>query len=102
DGGQSFVQLGATTFQGTSITGLAINPSNTQVIYAGVSSIGGTYTGVPVSAINGVYKSIDGGATWARLTSAPIGYVSELRMNPTKTEEIYVAYNQFYSGQNPT
>ena len=103
DGGQSFVQLGATTFQGVSVTGLVINPNNSQVLYAGVSSIGhsGDYTEAPFSSTNGVYKSIDGGATWSRLTNAPIGYVSELRMHPTNPEEIYVAYN-FYPNRSPT
>ncbi len=104
DGGQNFVQLGATTFQGVSITGLVINPTNTQVIYAGVSSIGhsGAYDEAPISSVNGVYKSTDGGATWTRLANAPIGYVSELRMHPTNPEEVYAAYDQFHSDQRPT
>lgn len=49
------------------VLALAINPANTQILYAGVTSF--QYTG----AVGSIYKSIDGGANWFEASTGIAG-----------------------------
>jgi hypothetical protein len=73
DGGQSWAgPLGASVFGGRAIGTIAVDPTNPNVLYVGttrgvrgVSSVtGGAVSLIPGAAKWGLYKSIDGGATW--------------------------------------
>jgi photosystem II stability/assembly factor-like uncharacterized protein len=58
---------------------LAINPASTNVIYAG--TVGG----------NGIYKSTDGGGSWAEMSSGlmPSTHVGSLAISPDSPTVIY-------------
>src|SRR5690606_12736013 len=49
------------------VLALAINPANTQILYAGATSF--EYTG----ALGSIYKSIDGGANWFEASTGIAG-----------------------------
>ncbi len=71
-----------------SIGCLAIDHSNTDIIYAGTGDpvlSGSAFTG------NGVYKSLNGGKTWANIGLTETGIVSKLIIHPLDTKIIYAA-----------
>jgi photosystem II stability/assembly factor-like uncharacterized protein len=74
DGGMTWTQLGAATFDGLTFTRLAVTPGNPNVIYAATSfgyTNGGAGECFPVSnATAGLYKSGDGGQTWTFLSGS--------------------------------
>ncbi len=90
DGGASW----ALVFDGgTSFTDLAIDPSNTQTLYAAGGEIGGNTN-------NGIYKSTNGGASWPLLTGFPngkqtgnlVGRIS-LALAPSNPQVLYADYS---------
>ena len=62
---------------------MAIVPSIPQTLYAG--SGGGTH--------GGVFKSIDGGATWA-LTGLGAGWVYSIAVDPANPQNLYAGVNK--------
>lgn len=61
---------------------LAVDPNNSQIVYAGTGSIGGQG--------HGVFKSTDGGKTWFPSNRRMIDYrISALTMDPTDSLIIY-------------
>jgi uncharacterized repeat protein (TIGR01451 family) len=69
----------------------AVDPSNTQVLYAG-----GYYT-----PGNGVFKSTDGGVTWSPTGALPDKAVHYLRIDPENSQRIYaVLQGAFYKSEN--
>jgi len=81
DGGDTWTgPLGASVFAGRAIGSIAVNAGNPNVIYAattrgvrGVSSVtGGGVTLIPGAAAWGLYKSIDGGASWTFLHNGSV------------------------------
>ncbi len=72
-----------------SIGDIALAPSNEQIIYVGTGepNAGGgsiAYDG------DGVYKSIDGGTSWAHLGLPQIGSVGRVIVHPTNPDKCYV------------
>src|SRR2546423_4783039 len=70
---------------------IALNPNNPKVIYQGVN-------------IGGVWKTIDGGATWVPLwdqqPSLGIGQPSAIAIDPNNTDVLYVGANsRFQQGK---
>ncbi len=47
---------------------IAVDPTNANIAYAAMANLGNN--GVAVGGITGVYKTIDGGSTWANVTAA--------------------------------
>lgn len=77
DGGHSFTLLAA--IDGQSVRGLAVSAANPDVIVAG--------------AIDGVFRSDDGGDTWRRISPAAhaeIRNVESVAIDPTDPDVIYV------------
>jgi len=68
---------------------LAIDPVNPRIVYAGLS-----YRGIGES---GVYKSTDGGATWA-VTGFPKIGASALAIDPSQPNTLYVSAGSFIGG----
>lgn len=60
DGGETWKQL-AGGLPALSATSLTLDPTDPEVVYAGIGHIFGDVS-------NGVYKSLDGGASWSRLS----------------------------------
>jgi photosystem II stability/assembly factor-like uncharacterized protein len=77
---------------------IAINPANPQILYAG--------TGEPNAATDnyegtGVYKSIDGGASWS-FAGLPNSYsIGRIVVDPLRPETVYVAVAGRMFGFNP-
>jgi len=69
--GLGWTLLANSTFEGANIGSIAVHPFKTKVLYVSVWT-GGAF------ASPGVYKSIDGGATWKNTTSFHAGYVSDV------------------------
>jgi len=69
------------------ISGIAVDPNNSQVIYAstGDSDGGNTYS-------IGIWKSTDGGTTWNQAGN-DFGQGNKVLINPFNTSEVYVAAN---------
>ena len=69
--------------------GLAVDPSNPNVIYVGtgepVSANGDTYNGA------GIYKSEDGGESWKPLGLTNVGSVSSILVHPTDSRTLIVS-----------
>src|SRR5205085_4061628 len=73
------------------ISTLLIDPSNPSIIYAGT---GESFAGPLGRRGAGIFKSIDGGATWAQLAStsgSPFYYVNDLVMSPAASQRLYAA-----------
>jgi photosystem II stability/assembly factor-like uncharacterized protein len=72
DGGNTWTQLGASTFDSRAVGSIAIHPTNPNVVYAAstraVRGLSSTTTGavsvIPGAPQYGLFKSTDGGATW--------------------------------------
>ncbi len=86
DGGKSW------TFVGLRDTGqigaVVVHPTNSQVVY--VAALGNPFGS---NSERGVYKTIDGGATWQRIlfVSERTGAI-DLELNPANSDEVYAAF----------
>lgn len=96
DAGVTFSQFAEKSFQGVSIADLAIDPDNTNILYAGVTFGRAGVNGGLATTLSprGVYKSTDSGRSWNQL-SAPTGDVTDIEMHPTNRQIIFAAYNSF-------
>lgn len=80
NGGQSWTVMG--NIPGTStISAIAIAPSNTQVVWA---AKGGT-----------LYKTTNGGGTWTAITSLPGGTISYIACHNTDANKVWVTFSGF-------
>lgn len=71
-----------------SIGALAVAPSDSNVIWAGT---GEAFIRGNVSIGNGIYKSTDGGATWAHVGLDDSGRIARIVVNPKNPDIVYVA-----------
>lgn len=71
-----------------SIGTLAIDPSNTAVLYVGTGEdIGGRHVGYG----NGVYRSRDGGAKWEHIGLEKSEHIARILVHPEQPDTLYVA-----------
>ncbi|HSN53280.1 MAG TPA: hypothetical protein VLT32_01355, partial [Candidatus Sulfomarinibacteraceae bacterium] len=71
-----------------SIGSLAIDPTNYEVIWAGT---GENNSQRSVSFGDGVYKSLDGGATWTNMGLAESEHIGDIVIDPRDGNVVYVA-----------
>ena len=106
DGGQTWSLVGTsdTVTKARSISGIAVDPTNPQVLYVttargvrGISSVSGgaaSTTGAPMPAL-GVYKSTDGGATWTLAwnaeTAGSLRGAIDLEIDPLDHTTVYAS-----------
>ncbi|MBS1705249.1 MAG: hypothetical protein JST40_05205 [Armatimonadetes bacterium] len=99
DGGETWTQL-TNGLPSQTATDVAIDPSNPQVLYAGIGRIFG-------STQNGIYKSADGGNTWSKLAgglpTSSVGRIT-LCVAPSLSSRVYamIARSCDASGGNGT
>ena len=89
------------TFSGppvASIGALEVAPSNPNVIYVGT---GESDIRSDLSLGNGVYKSTDGGATWADIGLEDTRQISRVVVDPSNPDIVYVAALGYAYGNNP-
>ena len=98
DGGTYWENISDGFFNTSSIGALAISPSDPNVIYAGT---GETTIRTDVSYGDGVYRSTDGGKTWAHLGLEETRHIGEIRIHPQDPDLVYVAALGHAFGPNP-
>jgi len=89
DAGQTWRAIGDTILW-NGVTALAIDPQNTNVVYAGTAWIGA------------ISKSTDGGKSWERLDFPEVGIVHDLLVHPSYAQIVYAGtwYYGFYHTTN--
>ncbi|HMI87084.1 MAG TPA: hypothetical protein VK550_23475, partial [Polyangiaceae bacterium] len=100
DAGATWQVLGADTFGGRAFSRIVINPANSQILYASIAHPGLGYPGGitamkghPLSTgPGGVFRSSDGGMTWAQLAGGlPAVDASDVAMAPDSPNTLYAA-----------
>jgi hypothetical protein len=87
NGGATWANTTASITTGPSYTDVEIDPSNPNVLYAGIGEIFG-------DSANGVYKSTNGGGSWSFLAAAPGGSADgriTIAISPSNTQVVYVS-----------
>ena len=80
--GLTWTKIATTATVGSYVSQLAINPVNTQIIYAGTS--------------NGLYKSTNAGNSWTR--QGAFTYVMSVIIDPVNTQVIYTSFGGTSAG----
>src|SRR2546430_10831186 len=88
DGGLSWANVSDGYFGTASVGALAVADSDPNVIYAGM---GETTIRGNVAHGDGVYKSTDGGRTWAHCGLAATRTIGRIRVHPRDPDLVYVA-----------
>ncbi|MEZ4715916.1 MAG: glycosyl hydrolase [Caldilineaceae bacterium] len=88
DAGQYWQNISDGFFTSAAIGALAIAPSDPNVIYAGT---GEATLRLDVSYGDGVYKSTDGGKTWANVGLRDSKHIAKIRIHPQNPDLVYVA-----------
>ena len=88
DGGTYWDNVSDGYFNTASVGAIAVAPSDPNVIYAGMgeSTIRGD-----VTYGDGVYRSTDGGQTWANVGLSDTRHISRVRVHPDNPDVVYVA-----------
>ena len=98
DAGLTWVPLGDGQFGTSSVGAMEISLSNPDIMYVGM---GEPQMRNNVSWGDGVYKSTDGGETWANVGLADTHHIAQIRIHPTNPELVYVAAYGHAFGPNP-
>jgi photosystem II stability/assembly factor-like uncharacterized protein len=85
-------------FKKSPVGAIDVSLSNPSIIYVGM---GESLTRQDISPGDGVYKSIDGGATWAQVGLAETRHIAKVRIHPTNPDIAYVAAAGDIFGNNP-
>jgi len=98
DGGTYWHNVSDGFFNTASIGAIAVAPSDRNVIWVGT---GEGCVRNNVSAGDGVYRSVDGGATWRHLGLEATKHITRLRVDPRDPDVAYVAALGDIFGPNP-
>src|SRR5262245_21737586 len=98
DGGATWRPVTDGQIHSSSVSGVAVAPSNPDVVYIG--------TGEPdirgnIIQGDGAYKTIDGGKTWTHLGLTETQNISRIRVHPTNPDIVYVAAFGHHAAPNP-
>jgi photosystem II stability/assembly factor-like uncharacterized protein len=88
DGGTSWASVTDGQLSSSSVGAVAVSPSNPDVIYLGM---GETELRGNVMQGDGVYRSDDGGRTWAHRGLGDSQAIARIRIDPTDPNLVYVA-----------
>lgn len=77
---------------------LAIAPTNSNIVYAGSGEANNRNTS---SFGDGIYKTVDGGKTWANVGLKETQTISRVVVDPHNADIVYVAANGHLFGPNP-
>ncbi|MBW7934547.1 MAG: hypothetical protein H3C62_13275, partial [Gemmatimonadaceae bacterium] len=102
DGGKTWTELVGSGFPTgpKGRIGLAISPSNPDIVYAMVEAAtldkNGKYQAERVPKDNGLYRSADGGKTWIKTNNANVRpfYYSQVRVDPKNPDRVYFSSTQ--------
>ncbi len=88
DGGNEWACVSDGFFKTASVGSLAVAPSNPDIVYAGMGE--GDIRG-NISHGDGVYRSTDGGKTWAQAGLAECQTITRIVVHPTNPDVAYAA-----------
>jgi photosystem II stability/assembly factor-like uncharacterized protein len=88
DAGTYWYNISDGYFKTASVGAIAVSESDPNVIYVGM---GESCIRLDVSYGDGVYKSTDGGKTWAHLGLADTRHIARIRIHPHNPDIVYVA-----------
>ncbi|MCX6551670.1 MAG: glycosyl hydrolase [Acidobacteria bacterium] len=88
DGGTTWKPVTDTFLKTSSVGAVAVSESNPDVVYVGM---GETELRGNVIQGDGVYKSSDGGKTWAHVGLADTQAIARIRIHPKNPDVVYVA-----------
>ncbi|HET8628523.1 MAG TPA: glycosyl hydrolase [Thermomicrobiales bacterium] len=88
DGGTFWRNVSDGYFNTAAVGAIAVAPSDRNVIYVGT---GETTIRGNVSHGDGVYKSTDGGQTWANVGLKETRHIAKIRVHPQNPDVVYVA-----------
>ncbi len=71
-----------------SLSDITYDPNNPSIVYAGTGDL--NISGYPVTG-NGVYKSVDGGETWAQSGLTEAGIIAEIVVSHQNSDIVYAA-----------
>jgi hypothetical protein len=95
DGGVTWNNTTSSISTGVPFTDLVMDPSSAQVLYAAAGDPGG-------STLNGIYKTVDGGAHWALAGNFPSNNLTNgriaLALAPSATQTLYAAITSSTTG----
>ena len=98
DGGVTWRPVTDGQIHSSSVGAVAVAPSNPDVIYIGTGEAdirGNIIQG------DGLYKSTDGGKTWAHMGLADTQVIAKIRVHPTNPDLVYVAAFGHHAAPNP-
>lgn len=98
DYGQSWKNISDKDFKNNSIGAMAISPSDPKIIYVGTGDSAPRNT---VLTGEGMYKSTDGGKTWAYIGLGETHIVSWILVDPNNPDVVYAAALGHLFGPNP-
>jgi photosystem II stability/assembly factor-like uncharacterized protein len=92
DGGASWTLLGAAEFDRVTISKIVVEPSDPNTVYVAVGALATN----GVRGNTGIWKSIDGGATWSNTTAniSALAAFSDLVMDPANPQVLYAAVGE--------
>ncbi|HUY99978.1 MAG TPA: hypothetical protein VMU89_06490, partial [Thermomicrobiaceae bacterium] len=97
-GGAYWENISDGFFKTSSVGAVAVSDSDPNVIYVGT---GESNIRSNVSHGDGVYKSTDGGHSWANVGLADTRYISDVAIHPTNPDVVYVGAFGHAWGPNP-
>jgi uncharacterized repeat protein (TIGR01451 family) len=92
DAGETWTLLGASSFDRRTISRIVISPVDPQTVYAAVGALATN----GLFGNTGIWKTIDGGLTWANTTTSisATAAFSDLVMDPANPSTLYAAVGQ--------
>lgn len=91
DGGATWTRQGADEFTGVGISSIVVHPTNPDLVYAASSARVGRAG--PQTPETGIYRSTDGGTTWANLLGCEGCSASDLVISPNDPQTLYAAFD---------
>ena len=86
------------SYGSASFGSLAIAPTNSNIVYAGSGEANNRNSS---SFGDGIYKTVDGGKTWANIGLKETQTISRVVVDPRNADIVYVAANGHLFGPNP-
>ncbi|MGH8430871.1 MAG: WD40/YVTN/BNR-like repeat-containing protein, partial [Solimonas sp.] len=98
DGGDTWAPVTDGQIRSASVGALAVSETNPDIVFIGM---GETCIRGNIMSGDGVYKSVDGGKTWAHIGLAAAENIAKIRIHPTNPEIVYVAAFGKHGAPNP-